>query len=33
MDYAAKRKLRIPEAILAKMEFNKTRPLKHGKKF
>lgn len=33
MDYAQANELRIPEAILAKCEFNRTRPHKHGKKF
>ena len=33
MDTAIDRNLRVAEAILAKMEFNKTRPHKHGKKF
>ena len=33
MDYARARKLRLSEAILAKMAYNKTRPYKHGKKF
>lgn len=31
LDYAVDKKLRIGEAILAKHEFNKTRPHKHGK--
>lgn len=33
MDYAGARKLRLAEAILAKIAFNTTRPYKHGKKF
>lgn len=34
MDMAAARKLRIAEAVIAKMEFNAQRPHKHGgKKF
>ena len=33
MDYAAARKLKISEAILAKHKFNTTRQKKHGKKF
>lgn len=33
MDYAGARKLRLAEAILAKMAFNTTRPYKHNKKF
>jgi NTP pyrophosphatase (non-canonical NTP hydrolase) len=33
LDYAEQHKLRIGEAIIAKMEFNETRPHKHGKKF
>jgi len=34
MDYAHDRGFAVPEAILAKMEFNSTRPHKHGgKKF
>lgn len=32
-DYAGKYKLRLPEAILAKIAYNKSRPYKHGKKF
>ena len=32
-DYAAAFRLRLPEAVLAKLEYNKTRPYKHGKKF
>lgn len=31
MDTCHARGWRLPEAILAKMEFNKTRPYKHGK--
>jgi NTP pyrophosphatase (non-canonical NTP hydrolase) len=34
MDYAAGKNLRVAEAILAKIEFNRTRPRMHGgKKF
>lgn len=33
MDYAGLRNLDIAGAILAKMEYNQTRPHKHGKKF
>ena len=34
MDYAERRGLRVAEAIIAKIEFNKNRPYKHGgKKF
>jgi NTP pyrophosphatase (non-canonical NTP hydrolase) len=33
MDYAEAKQLRIPEAMLAKAAFNKTRPYKHGKAF
>jgi len=33
MDYSAGKKLRIAEAILAKIEYNKSRPYKHGKEF
>ncbi len=34
MDFSAARKLRVGEAVIAKMDFNKTRPYKHGgKKF
>ena len=33
MDYAADRKLDIAGAIIDKMEYNTTRPYKHGKKF
>ena len=32
-DYAGMKNLRLGEAIFAKMEFNKGRPYKHGKKF
>lgn len=31
MDLAARRGYRVPEALIAKMEFNKSRPHKHGK--
>lgn len=33
LDYAYAFKLRLPEAILAKHEFNKSRPMKHNKAF
>jgi len=33
MDLAEKKKYRLPEAILAKIEYNRNRPKKHGKKF
>lgn len=33
MDYCGARKLPLAEAIVAKHEFNTTRPHKHGKKF
>jgi len=33
MDFGQSKGLRIAEAILAKMAFNKTRPHKHGKQF
>lgn len=33
LDYAAGFNLRVGEAILAKMKYNKSRPYKHGKKF
>ena len=33
MDYAAHKGYRISEAILAKIEYNKSRPPKHGKQF
>jgi len=32
MDYANSRGLRIAEAVLAKVEFNRTRPMMHGNK-
>ena len=32
MDFGQARRLRVAEAILAKMEYNKTRPHKHGNK-
>lgn len=32
MDMAAARGLRLPEALIAKMEYNRTRPYKHGGK-
>lgn len=32
-DYCGKHDLRLGEALLAKMEYNKTRPYKHGKAF
>jgi len=32
-DMAGDRQYKLAEAILAKMEYNKTRPIKHGKKF
>lgn len=32
MDYGTARGLRIPEAIIAKMKYNKNRPYKHGGK-
>lgn len=32
-DYCEAKKLRIEEAIKAKMEYNKSRPYKHNKKF
>ena len=31
MHYAAQRKLRVAEALLAKLDYNETRPYKHGK--
>lgn len=31
MHYSAQRKLRVAEALLAKLEYNETRPYKHGK--
>jgi NTP pyrophosphatase (non-canonical NTP hydrolase) len=33
MDYAVHENLRVAEALIAKIEYNKTRPHKHGKKF
>lgn len=33
MDFAQGRRLRVAEAIVAKMEYNSTRPYKHGKTF
>jgi len=33
MDFAAARKLKLPEAIISKMKYNVTRPRKHGKLF
>lgn len=33
LDFAGRRKLRIGEAILAKMKYNEGRPYKHGKIF
>jgi NTP pyrophosphatase (non-canonical NTP hydrolase) len=33
LNYCAYRKLRIGQAIMAKMEFNESRPHKHGKNF
>lgn len=33
MDYCAAKNLRLSEAIQAKMNYNKTRPFKHGKAF
>ena len=33
MHYAYVKKLKVAEALVAKKEFNKTRPHKHGKKF
>jgi len=33
LDFTEYNKLNLAAAILAKMEFNKTRPYKHGKKF
>ena len=32
-DYAGRKKLRLGEAIIAKMKFNESRPYKHGKKY
>lgn len=33
MDYSAHMRYRIPEAIQAKIEYNRGRPPKHGKRF
>ena len=33
MDYFVARNLRVPEAVIAKMEFNANRPYMHGKNF
>ena len=33
LDFCGRRKLRIGEALIAKMQFNETRPFKHGKNF
>ena len=33
LDYSEHKKLDIAGALIAKMEFNKSRPYKHGKKF
>jgi NTP pyrophosphatase (non-canonical NTP hydrolase) len=33
MDFSVARNLRVGDAILAKMEYNKARPRKHGKEF
>lgn len=33
LDFCGRRKLRIGEALVAKMEYNTTREYKHGKKF
>lgn len=33
MDLAGKRGFRVAEALVAKMDFNASRPYKHGKKF
>lgn len=33
LDFAEHKKLRIAQAMLAKHEYNKTRPPKHGKRF
>lgn len=33
MDLSNKRDWKVAEAILAKLEYNKTRPVKHGKRF
>lgn len=32
-DYCYGHQLRLPEAVLAKMDYNETRPYKHGKAF
>lgn len=33
LDYAGAYNLRLAEAVIAKMEYNRTRPYKHGKKY
>ena len=33
LDYAGGYHLRLAEAVIAKMEYNRTRPYKHGKKY
>ena len=33
MDYGKEKGMRVAEAIVAKIDYNKTRPYKHGKKF
>lgn len=33
LDHAGKYKLRLGEAVLAKLDYNRSRPYKHGKKF
>jgi predicted KAP-like P-loop ATPase len=33
LDFCARRNLRIGDAVIAKMKYNKTRPYKHGKNF
>lgn len=33
MDYAHENKLRVADAIIVKMNYNRSRPYKHGKKF
>lgn len=33
MDFACAREIPVAEALIAKMDFNKSRPHKHGKKF
>ena len=33
LDFARREGLRLPDAILAKMEYNEKRPRKHGKEF